>query len=78
MNVMVDNSTWAGMKAMNLRYVVSCSHCDRMVEIDLDKMPPDGSAIGQRFRCSQCGQYGESIVSHRSADKAYPGSRGAK
>ncbi|KAA0680254.1 hypothetical protein DTW90_37365 [Neorhizobium sp. P12A] len=47
---MVDNSTWAGMKAMNLRYVVACTRCDRMVEIDLDKMPPEGNAINQRFR----------------------------
>jgi hypothetical protein len=75
---MVDDSTWAGMKAMQLRDVVSCSPSNRMVELDLEELPPDDNAIGQRFRCSQCGRYAESIVNHRSADKAYPGSRTAR
>lgn len=66
------------MKAMNLRYEVYCSHCERVAEIDLDRMPPGESAIGRSFRCKQCGRKGESIVRHRSADKAYPGSRPMK
>ncbi|QXZ79681.1 hypothetical protein [Rhizobium sp. L51/94] len=74
---MASSATWAGFKAMNLRYVVSCSPCDRMIEIDPDTMPPDGSTIDQRFRCSRCGAIGGVIISHRSADKAYPGSRKA-
>lgn len=72
---MVSNFTWAGMKAMNLRYVVSCTPCDRMVEIDLDTMPPDEIAVARRFRCDQCGQYAESIISHRSSDRTFPGGK---
>ncbi|CDZ43208.1 Hypothetical protein NGAL_HAMBI1146_59810 [Neorhizobium galegae bv. officinalis] len=71
----LSNSTWAGMIAMNLRYRVHCEPCDRIVEIDLQNMPPDGNAIGVTFRCSQCGRPGRSIVAPRSAERAVPRNR---
>lgn len=71
----MDNSTWGGMIAMGLRYHVHCEACDRFVELDMTKLPPDGPAINRTFRCSQCGQPGRSIVSARSADRAVPRAR---
>jgi hypothetical protein len=73
---MVDNSTWAGMKAMDLRMDIFCSHCERMVEIDIDKMPPEGKALGRRWPCSKCGRDGQVTISHRSATRSVPGLRG--
>jgi hypothetical protein len=72
---MPDNSTWAGMIALNLTLHVYCASCDRNVEIDTTKMPPDGKAIGQTFRCRKCGRPGSNIVSHRSANRSYPGAK---
>ncbi len=72
---MVDNSTWAGMLAMNLHYAIHCEPCDRIVDLDMTKLPPDGKAIGVTFRCSQCGKPGRSIVSHKSANHQYPGAK---
>lgn len=68
----MDNRTWAGMIAMNLRYHVHCERCERFVELDMTKLPPDGNAIGRTFRCSTCGGPGQSIVSSSSAYKAVP------
>lgn len=68
----MDNSTWGGMIAMNLRYHVHCEACDRFVEIDMTRLPPEGGAIGRTFRCSQCGRPGRSVVSSASADKTVP------
>lgn len=67
---MINNSTWAGMIAMGLRYHVHCEHCDRVAEIDMTKLPPNGPALNRTFRCSQCGGPGRSMVSARSADRA--------
>lgn len=72
---MVNNSTWAGAIAMQLRYTVHCIPCDRIVDVDMEKMPPDGPAVGVTFKCSKCGRPGSVTVSHRSADRAYPGSK---
>lgn len=72
---MVDNSTWAGMTALNLTVHVYCSNCDRHVEIDLTKLPPNGKAIGAVFRCGECDRPGAMTVSHKSANRSYPGSR---
>ncbi|MBO0142239.1 hypothetical protein JZX87_13815 [Agrobacterium sp. Ap1] len=41
----------------------------------MTKMPPEGTSIGQKFRCKECGQQGQNIVSHRSANHSYPGSK---
>ena len=68
----MDNSTWAGMIAMGLRYRVHCEPCDRFVEIDMTRLAPDENAIGRTFRCSQCGGEGRSVISARSADRAVP------
>lgn len=72
---MKSNETWAGMIALDLIYTVHCDPCERVVEIDLAKMPPEGNAIGLTFRCSQCGKPGQSIVSHRGALRAVPNQR---
>ena len=72
---MVSNSTWSGMLALNLHYSVHCEPCDRIVDIDMTKLPPNGKAIGATFRCSQCGRPGRSIVSHKSANHQYPGAK---
>lgn len=72
---MVSNETWGGAIAMQLRYTVHCNPCKRIVEVDLAKMPPDDSAIGVKFRCTQCGRLGTVTVSHRSADRTYPGAK---
>jgi hypothetical protein len=72
---MTSNETWAGMIAMNLRYTVHCEPCERFVDIDLAKMPPDGKAIGRTFRCSQCGKPGRSIVSPLGALRSVPRNR---
>lgn len=72
---MPDNSTWAGMIALDNQYHVYCARCERVVEIDMTKMPPDGKAIGASFRCSQCGRRGSTIISKRLANFAYPGSK---
>lgn len=72
---MVSNETWAGVVALNLRYTVHCEPCERMVDIDAEKMPPDGPALNVTFRCSQCGRPGRTTVSHKSAEHAYPGSK---
>lgn len=58
-----SNSTWAGMIALRMRVTVYCTPCNRSVELDLTKFPPEGKAIGVKFRCSQCGGLGHSIVS---------------
>jgi hypothetical protein len=70
-----DNSTWAGMIALNLSYHVYCSHCDRHAEIDLSSLPPAEKAIGRTFRCSVCKRPGSTVVSHRSANHSYPGAK---
>ncbi len=72
---MVDNSTWAGMIAMNLQVHVSCDRCERLIEIDMGTLPPNGKAIGAKFRCSQCGKPAGMIVSHKSAARAVPNQR---
>ncbi len=71
----MDNGTWAGMIAMRLRYHVHCDPCERVVEIDMTKLPPDGEAIGRTFRCSQCGRPGHSVVSAKSAERCTPRGR---
>lgn len=68
----INNSTWAGMIAMGLRYHVHCESCDHFAEIDMTRLPPDGPALNRTFRCSRCGAAGRSIVSARSADRAVP------
>ncbi|NSZ87591.1 hypothetical protein G6L97_26730 (plasmid) [Agrobacterium tumefaciens] len=75
---MVDNSTWAGMIAMTLQMHIYCSHCDRHVEVDMSKFPPEGKAIGATFRCRDCGRPGATTVSHRSANRSYPGAKPVK
>ncbi|MDQ0323987.1 hypothetical protein QO002_006194 [Pararhizobium capsulatum DSM 1112] len=60
---MVSNGTWAGMIAMNLQVHVSCGPCNLMVEVDMNKQPPDGKAIGVAFRCGECGRLGGTIIS---------------
>lgn len=75
---MPDNSTWAGMIAMNLSLHIYCARCNRNVEIDMTTMPPEGKATGQTFRCRQCGRLGQNIVSHRSANHSYPGAKPVK
>ncbi len=72
---MPDNSTWAGMIALNLACHVYCSHCKREIEIDMKSMPPEQTAIGRTFRCSICGRVASPIISHRSANHTYPGAK---
>lgn len=69
---MTSNETWGGMIAMNLRYFIFCGPCQRDVELDMTKLPPEGPALNRRFRCSQCGRYGQSIVSPASAMRCVP------
>lgn len=64
-----SNNTWAGMIALNLRVTVYCDPCNRSIELDLEKMPPDGNAIGVKFRCNKCGRFGRSIVSPATNDQ---------
>ena len=63
------------MIALNLRYTIYCEPCERAVDLDMTRFPPDGIAIGRTFKCSQCGRKGSSIITHRSADHSYPGSK---
>ena len=72
---MASNETWAGMIAMKLRYTVHCEPCDRFVDIDMTKLPPDENALGRTFRCSQCGRPGTTIVSPLGALRSVPRSR---
>lgn len=46
---MADNYTWSKMIAMDLEMHVLCDACQRDIEIDIAKMPPDGKVIGSRF-----------------------------
>lgn len=71
MTPMPDNSTWAGVIALNLSYHAYCDHCDRHAEIDMTKMPPEGNAIGRSFRCTTCNRLGSVVVSHRSTNRSY-------
>ncbi|WP_312405196.1 hypothetical protein [Rhizobium sp.] len=75
---MTTNATWGGTVALNLTLHVYCPRCNRSVEIDMTKMPPEGKAIGQTFRCMECGRPGQNIVSHKSANHSYPGSKRPK
>ena len=61
-----SNETWAGMIALDMRVTVHCAPCERSVEVDLTKLPPDGNAIGVKFRCSTCGEYGRATMSPAS------------
>jgi len=72
---MPDNSTWAGMIALNLTVHVYCSHCERDAKIDLAMMPADEKAIGRTFRCVSCDRPASPIVSHQSANYSYPGAK---
>jgi hypothetical protein len=40
---MPSNSTLAGMSALKLTYSVHCEPCDRLIDIHLEKMPPNGN-----------------------------------
>lgn len=61
-----SNRTWAGMIALEMRLTVYCSRCERSVEIDMSRLPPDENAIGRTFRCSNCGEKGHCTVSPKS------------
>lgn len=67
-----SNATWAGMIAMGLRLFVHCTPCDKSVEIDMTRLPPEGKAIGARFRCKDCNRLGTNAVIHKSAYRAVP------
>jgi hypothetical protein len=70
-----SNATWAGMISMGLQYFVYCEPCEKHVEIDMTKLPPDGNAIGRTFRCRICGRPGTSSVNARSVLRTVPGQR---
>jgi len=40
-----------------------CHPCNRRVEIDLSKLPPNGKSVNRRWRCIECGQLGRVIMS---------------
>lgn len=60
---------------MNLQFFVNCEPCEMLEEIDMTTLPPDGKAIGVKFRCNKCGRVAGNIVSHRSARRAVPNQR---
>lgn len=67
-----SNNTWAGMIALNMTVTVYCSPCNRSAKINMTKLPPDGTAIGVRFRCSICGKRGHSIISPPTSELSLP------
>jgi transcription elongation factor Elf1 len=52
----LSNETWAGAIEMQLQYSVTCQPCGRSVDIEMEKMPRDGPAVGITFTCSRCGR----------------------
>ncbi len=69
---MRSNATWSGMIDLELRLRVYCTPCDRVVDIDMTKFPPDGNAIGVRFRCEKCGRIGQNSVTPIAAESCKP------
>lgn len=53
------------MIALGLKVTLHCANCNRWVDLDMTKLPPEGKTIGRTFRCSQCGGVASSIVSLR-------------
>jgi ribosomal protein S14 len=72
---MTDNSTWAGMIAMGLRYFIFCEPCDRSVELDMTQLPPDGNALNRSWPCKVCGRLGQVVISARGAERCVPSGR---
>ncbi len=70
----LNNSTWAGMIAMNLRVDLYCDACGMSEELDLSTMPAEGRAIPIRFKCA-CGRQAGVTVSPRSVARAVPNQR---
>lgn len=40
-----------------------CTPCNRAVEVDLEKLPPEQSYINRRWRCQYCHELGQAHLS---------------
>jgi hypothetical protein len=63
--------TFAGLYIDGESITVSCSPCDKRVDIDLLKMPLLEHYVGRKFRCSTCGQRGQMIIGAAYTNRRY-------
>lgn len=54
---------------------VYCNPCNRVVKVDLEKMPPEQSYINKRWRCQYCQSLGQAQLSPDHSPRDSPAAK---